>query len=116
MKNRFKISMNGISFDATLDDNVTTAAFRALFPMTVNMSEMNSNEKFYYLTGGLPVSAFNPGTIRAGDLMLYGSSCIVSFYDSFSTSYSYTCLGRVDNPSGLAAALGAGSVSVTFSF
>lgn len=46
--------------------------------------------------------------------MLYGSSCIVLFYENFSTSYRYTRIGRVDNPAGLAAAVGSGSVTVSF--
>ena len=82
--------------------------------MTVNMPDLNRNEKYYYLSGSLPTAASNPGTIRTGDLMLYGSNCVVLFYESFSTSYSYTRLGRVNNSSGLASALGSGSVTVTF--
>ena len=46
--------------------------------------------------------------------MLFGSDCLVLFYESFSSSYSYTRLGSVDDPSGLAAVLGQGSVEVTF--
>lgn len=114
MSNNLKITIGSTSFKATLDDNTTSTAFKALLPMTVNMSELNRNEKYYYLPDNLPTASSSPGTIRNGDLMLYGSSCLVLFYKTFSTSYSYTRLGRVDHPSELAAALGSGSVSVTF--
>lgn len=114
MKNNLKISIGSTSFNVTLDDNATATAFKALLPMTVNMAEMNGNEKYYYLPDNLPTSSSNPGRIQTGDLMLYGSSCVVLFYETFSTSYSYTRLGRVDNPSGLASALGSGSVTVSF--
>ncbi len=114
MSNNLKISVGSISFNAMLEDNATVTAFKALLPLTVSMSEMNGNEKYYYLPGNLPTASSNPGTIRTGDLMLYGSSCLVLFYETFSTSYNYTRLGCVDHPSGLASALGSGNVTVTF--
>lgn len=114
MSNNLKISIGSTTFNATLDDNATVTAFKALLPMTVSMSEMNGNEKFYYLPNNLPTETSNSGTIQTGDLMLYGSSCMVLFYKTFFTPYSYTRLGRVDNPSGLASALGTGNVTVTF--
>lgn len=114
MNNQVKITVGRASFSLILADNATAAAFKALLPLTLNMSEMNGNEKYYYLTDDLPTASSNPGTIQTGDLMLYGSSCLVLFYESFRTSYSYTRIGRVDNASGLAAALGSGSVNVTF--
>lgn len=114
MNNNLKITVGSVSFSAILEDNVTTRVFKKLLPMTVNMSELNGNEKYYYLSGNLPTAFYNPGTIRTGDLMLYGSSRMLLFYETFSTSYSYTRLGRVDNPSGLAAVLGSGSITVIF--
>lgn len=114
MSNNLKISIGSASFTVTLETNATVTAFKALLPMTVNMSEMNGNEKYYYLPENLPAASSNPGTIQTGDLMLYGSSCLVLFYESFRTSYSYTRLGRVDNPSGLASALGSGSATIIF--
>ena len=46
--------------------------------------------------------------------MLYGDNCLVLFYESFSTSYSYTPIGYVENPDGLAVVLGSGDVQITF--
>lgn len=114
MSNNLKIIVGSASFNATLENNAAATAFKALLPMTINMSELNGNEKYFYLSGNLPTASSNPGTIRTGDLMLYGGSCLVLFYETFSTSYSYTRLGHVNNPSGLASALGSSSVNVTF--
>jgi hypothetical protein len=89
-------------------------AFKAMLPMTINMNELNGNEKYFNLSNNLPINASNPGTIQKGDLMMYGSNTLVLFYKTFSTSYSYTRLGHIDNPSGLPDTLGSRSVTVTF--
>lgn len=101
-------------FTAKLHDNETARDFAARLPMTLDMSELNGNEKFYNLPDSLPTDSESVGSINAGDLMLYGTDCLVLFYESFSTSYSYTRLGIIEDASGLAAALGSGSVEVTF--
>lgn len=111
---KMKITIGTNVFIATLFDNETAAAFKAKLPMTINMTELNGNEKYGGLSDNLPVNASNPGTIQTGDLMLYGSRTLVLFYKTFSTSYSYTRVGRLDDPSGLAAALGTGDPTVKF--
>ena len=108
------ITINGQSFLVTLYDNETVAALKEKMPLTLDMSELNGNEKYNYLSFSLPTNASNPGQIHAGDLMLYGSDCLVLFYQSFSTSYRYTPIGRVNDPSGLADTVGSGSIQVTF--
>ena len=102
------------TFTATLADSEAGEAFAALLPLSATMNELNGNEKYHYLSSSLPTAAYQPGTIHAGDLMLYGSNCVVLFYETFNTSYSYTRIGAIDDPSGLAAALGSGNVSVRF--
>ncbi len=67
-----------------------------------------------YLDTDLATNAGRPSGIKTGDIMLYGNSCLVLFYESFSTSYGYTSIGHIDDPAGLAAALGSGSVQMTF--
>ena len=114
MERNIIVTVNGTSFAATLENNEAGRAFAALLPLTLNMSEMNGNEKYHYLDESLPTESYRPGTIQTGDLMLYGSSCVVLFYETFSSGYSYTRLGRIDNPKGLAAAVGRGNVTVSF--
>jgi len=109
-----KIKIGNSIFIATLYDNATAHSFKSLLPITVNMIELSGNEKYVDLSRSLSTNASNPGTIQNGDLMLYGSSTLVLFYKTFSTSYSYTRLGRIDDVTGLAVALGSGNVFVTY--
>ena len=102
-------------FAITLDDNAAARAFAKLLPLTLDMAELNGNEKTVGLPNALPTHGRRPGTIRNGDLMLYGSSTLVVFYLTFDSAYSYTRLGRVDDPTGLAQALGPRGVRVVFS-
>jgi hypothetical protein len=111
---QIKIKIGSKHFTATLEDNATAGAFKTLLPMTVNMTELNGNEKYFRLSNKLPVHATNPGTIQSGDLMMYGSNALVIFYKSFPTPYDYTRLGRIKDTTGLAAAVGSGSAMVTF--
>lgn len=113
MKN-IEIIIGNKTFSARLYNNEVAKRFKENLPMTLDMSELNGNEKYYYLSMALPVEASRPDEIHVGDLMLYGNNCLVLFYEGFSTSYSYTPLGRIDDPNGLAEALGSGSVQVTF--
>lgn len=102
-------------YTVTLFDNPTAKAFREMLPLTLNMSELNGNEKFFYFDSTLPSDSERPGQINSGDLMLFGNNCLVLFYDSFDSSYSYTRIGYINDPTGLASALGRESVEVTFS-
>lgn len=102
-------------FSITLTDNAAARAFAARLPLTLDMSDLNGNEKHVDLPEALPANASRPGTIRNGDLMLYGTSTVVVFYETFSSPYSYTRLGRVDDPADLPQALGRRSVTVVFS-
>lgn len=109
-----KITIGSKVFQATLFDNPTATAFKAMLPLTIEMEELNGNEKKYDFSDDLPTETANPRTINSGDLMIWGRNTLVLFYKSFPTSYSYTKLGSLDDPAGLEAAVGAGNVKVTF--
>ena len=109
-----KITVNGTEFTAGFSDTKAAEEFKAMLPLKLDMSELNGNEKYFYLDDRLTANSENVGQINSGDIMLYGSNCIVLFYESFSTPYSYTRIGRLDDPSGLKSAVGKGSVTVEF--
>lgn len=111
---KIKITVNSQTFTATLLDNNSAKAFKEMLPVAITMSELNGNEKYYDFPNSLPTNSSNPETIKSGDLMLYGSKALVLFYQSFSTSYSYTKLGTIDDAAGLASTLGSGNATVTF--
>lgn len=114
MNTTLKLTIGQTNFTATLEDNATVKELQSLLPMTLQMDELNGNEKYCYLSSSLPTAASRPGTIHVGDIMLYGSSCIVIFYKTFSSGYSYTRIGHIDDVEQLAQAVGSGSVSVRF--
>ena len=109
-----KITVGEHQFTITLEDNAAAAALKEHLPMTLDMSELNGNEKYHYLSFSLPTNPYSPGKIESGDVMLYGDSCLVVFYESFSTPYSYTRIGRINDAAGLRTAVGAGDVQITF--
>ncbi|HSF44882.1 MAG TPA: cyclophilin-like fold protein [Chitinophagaceae bacterium] len=109
-----KITIGKKTFDVVLFDNPTTTNFKKMLPLTLSMTELNGNEKYADLPHKISISPSNPGHIKAGDLMMYGSTTIVLFYKSFQTSYSYTPLGRIEDISGLEDAVGKRNVSVSF--
>lgn len=112
--NDMKVTIGSTTFTATFVKNDAAAAFSKLLPLTLNMNEINGNEKYASLPSALPTIASNVGTIRSGNIMVYGSRTLVLFYKTFSTSYSYTAIATLDDPADLQSALGQGSATITF--
>jgi hypothetical protein len=92
-----KILIDNKEYNITFEDNETTKSLINLLPLEFDMNELNGNEKYIYLDNTLPTNSYNPKYINAGDIMLYGNNCLVIFYKSFDTSYSYTKIGHIDN-------------------
>lgn len=108
------ITAGGKEFNAVFYKNETTDALLKKLPVTINMKDLNSNEKYYYFDEAFPNNSEKVGSIKAGDIMLYGDSCVVLFYESFNTSYSYTKIGYIEKAQDLESALSTSAVDVTF--
>ena len=114
-ESRISMTVGERRFAVTLADTAAARAFAAQLPLTLVMPDLNNNEKHVTLPQPLPADASRPGTIRNGDLMLYGTQTLVLFYLSFESPYSYTRIGRVGDPAGLQQALGLKEARITFS-
>ena len=109
-----QLTVNSVSYRVTLENNAAARSFVSLLPTTIVMGEMNGNEKYYNLAQNLPTNPTQVNTIHVGDIMLFGSSTLVVFYKTFTTSYRYTRIGRIDNPTNLENNLGKQQVTISF--
>ena len=88
------------NYTAELEDNETAQNFYQTIIANNNeflMEDLNENEKYIYLQEKLPNSPKVPEKIESWDIMLYWDNCIVIFYKSFTTTYSYTKIGHIKN-------------------
>lgn len=112
--NKIKITIGSQEFIATLADNATAQSFKEKLPLTISMTELHGNEYYVYLDSGFKTSSYAPDTIKKGDIKVYGSDCLVFFYETFSNpGYNYSDIGTFENPDGLKDALKAGAKKIT---
>lgn len=114
-ESRIWMTVRDERFAITLADTQAARQFAALLPLSIDMSDLNQNEKHAELPTSMPTNPIRPGAIHRGDLMLYGSRTLVAFYVTFTSPYSYTRLGRIDDPAELARVFGSDAVHISFS-
>ena len=108
------ITIKNKKYEAILYDNSTTKELIKKFPITITMSDLNGNEKYYNFSKSFSTSSENVANINKGDIMLFGDNCLVIFYKSFSTRYRYTKLGYIKNLEDLENSLGKVDIEITF--
>lgn len=108
------ITIENKKYEAILYDNSTTKELIKKFPITITMSDLNGNEKYYNFSKSFSTSSENVASINKGDIMLFGDNCLVIFYKSFSTHYKYTKLGYIKNMEDLENSFGKGDIRITF--
>lgn len=98
-----KITIGNQVFNATLANNATAEAFKKRLPLTLEMSDYGGFEKIATIDN-LPTADKRENSLDLGDLMLYSGNTLVLFYAQHG-GYSYTRIGKIDNPEGLKKAL-----------
>ena len=96
-----KLIIQNKEYKLILYDNEAAKDFTSMLPLTITMNDLNNNEKYYNFNKKLTKKSENIESVKIGDFMLYGDNCIVIFYESFKTSYSYTKIGYIENTNGL---------------
>ena len=110
------LTFNGQTYTATLADNPSAEAFAALLkngPLTISTHDYGNFEKVGSLGTELPHTDEQITTVP-GDIILYQGNQITVYYAQ--NTWSFTRLGKIDDPTGLREALGSGDVEITFSF
>lgn len=110
---KMNVQVGAYAFTATLEDNDAVRELLEMMqagPVTINMSDYSGFEKVGPLDRSLTTSN-SQTTTTAGDIVLYNGNNIVMFYGS--NSWSYTRIGKIDDLTDWAAALGSGDITAT---
>ena len=112
---KMNVQVGTYTFTATLEDNKAVQELVEMMqagPVVINMNDYAGFEKVGPLGKNLTTS--NSQTVtEACDIVLYNGNNIVMFYGS--NSWSYTRIGKIDDLTDWAAALGSGDITVVFS-
>ena len=109
---KMNIQIDNKTFTVIVENNKAVKELYQKLPITLEMSDLNNNEKYCYLDFTLPTDSKSVKNIKKGDVMLFGNSCLVIFYKSFTTSYSYTKIGHIENPADIETALGKKDIKI----
>ena len=105
----YYIKIGDKTFPFELKDTSPANELKEKLPFTVRMTKLNNNEIYYQFSDKFTTDTKTVGTINAGDIYLYRDDYLVLFYQTFTTSYSYSEIGHLTDTNGLAEAIGDGS-------
>lgn len=111
---KMNVQVGNYTFTATLEENSAVQELVEMMqagPVTIHMSDYSGFEKVGPLGKSLTTSNSQTTTV-AGDIVLYNGNNIVMFYGS--NSWSYTRIGKIDDLTDWAAALGSGDITAVF--
>ena len=110
---QYYIKIKDKEYQIELESSETANQIKSKLPFTISMNNLNGNEVYYYFNGdSFKTNQQSVGTINKGDIYLYRDNCLVLFYKTFTTTYTYTKIGKIINPEGLDTLIGSDNVEV----
>ena len=91
------VNINGVNYNATSESNKAAQNFLTHLPLTIEMSDINENEKRGYTYFKLATEAKKLGKIEIGDILLSGDSYVIIATQTFKSSDKYTKIGHIQN-------------------
>ncbi|MBR6228645.1 MAG: Ig-like domain-containing protein [Eubacterium sp.] len=102
------------TFEMSILDSAAGRKFYSSLPKVLYMTDQNrvskvaSDPELIY-----DMEEYKPGTLTAGDFMLYGTNKYEMVYSDHKNGYAYTRIGKVLNAARMSAIIGTGAVSVS---
>ena len=110
---QYYIKINNKEFEFEFKDTEVANQIKSKLPFKVKMTNLNGNEVYYQFSSeSFTRNEKSVKTINMGDIYLYQSNYLVLFYKTFSTSYSYSEIGKLKDASGLDTTIGSSDVDV----
>ena len=109
---QYYIKIKDKEYQIELESNETASQIKSKLPFTISMINLNGNEVYYNFDESFKTNQQSVGTINQGDIYLYRDNCLVLFYKTFTTTYTYTKIGKIINPEGLDTLIGSDNVEV----
>ena len=109
---QYYIKIKDKEYQIELESSETANQIKSKLPFTISMNNLNGNEVYYYFDESFKTNQQSVGTINQGDIYLYQDNCLVLFYKTFTTTYTYTKIGKIINPEGLDTLIGSDNVEV----
>lgn len=113
-QHKIKITVNGKTLTATLEDNSTVKALLAQMPMTLHMQDLYSREMCYhYGANSLPTDNLRSDGYQIGDIIYWPPrGSFVILYEQNGEHFTRQHLGRIE--SGAEIFKSTGDADVTF--
>lgn len=97
---KLKVTVNGIVFHGTLENNATTKAMleKGIFPMTLNMTNVYGREMLYrYGAGTFPVDKTRSDNFKVGDIIYWPPrGSFVILYHQDGDTFERQQVGHID--------------------